>query len=553
MPDRRFTDTRVPDAEHCVVRSLLERCAREHPNRVFARFASGAPDWTFGELRRNVLETANALKRLGVRHGDRVLCWMGTGRLPVRSWLALNYIGATYVPLNVAYRGALLEHVIRVPEVRVMLADAALLERLATSSVARLEKIVVVNGEVPAGLAGAQLLPEEALYGGDETLPALSAAIEPWDNPAIIFTSGTTGPSKAVLTSYAHLWATTSNSPYPTDASDRTLLHLPMFHVAGLNPIYRTLATGGSIAVVEQFRSSTFWGDVRATGATFANVMGSIASFLLSQPVTDDERKTPLRHAILSPLNDDCLALARRVGFDYHTVFNMTEISRPIMSRINPTKHGICGKPRGGVEVRVVDEHDCEVRAGDFGELVVRCDAPWAMSTGYFGDPEATARAWRNGWFHTGDGFRIDGDGEYIFVDRIKDAIRRRGENISSFEVEAEVGVFPGVRECAAVAVSSPQGDDEVMIVVEPVHGMAVDPAELTHFLIPRMPHYMVPRYVRLVDSLPRTETQRVQKALLRQTGITPDTWDREVAGIVVRRDLAPINREQTGKGLRGT
>ncbi len=191
-----------------------------------------------------------------------------------------------------------------------------------------------------------------------------------------------------------------------------------------------------------------------------------------------------------------------------------------------------------------VASNDCTVRppgAGDFGELVVRCDAPWAMSTGYFGNPEATARAWRNGWFHTGDGFRIDGDGDYIFVDRIKDAIRRRGENISSFEVEAEVAAFPGVRECAAVAVSSPHGDDEVMIVVEPAHATVVGPAGLTHFLIPRMPHYMVPRYVRLVDSLPRTATQRVQKALLRQTGITPDTWDREAAGIVVRRDLAPV------------
>ncbi|MBT6276330.1 MAG: AMP-binding protein, partial [Chromatiales bacterium] len=192
---------------------------------------------------------------------------------------------------------------------------------------------------------------------------------------------------------------------------------------------------------------------------------------------------------------------------------------------------------RGGVDLRIVDEHDCEVPIGTVGELIVRTDAPWAMNAGYNRSPEATADAWRNGWFHTGDAFRCDDDGFYYFVDRIKDAIRRRGENISSFEVEAEVQLHPAVREVAAIGVPSPGGEDEVMIVVAVVDGQHLDPAELIGKLRGRMAHFMVPRYIRTVTELPKTPTQKVQKHLLKADGVTADTWDREAAGISVKRE----------------
>jgi crotonobetaine/carnitine-CoA ligase len=187
------------------------------------------------------------------------------------------------------------------------------------------------------------------------------------------------------------------------------------------------------------------------------------------------------------------------------------------------------------VEVRIVDDNDCEVATGEIGELIVRTETPWAMNSGYYGNPEATARAWRNGWFHTGDAFRQDAAGNYFFVDRMKDAIRRRGENISSFEVEAEVSSHPQVQEAAAVAVPSEHGEDEVLVAVVPQPG-GCDPKALVEYLIPRMPHFMVPRYVRLMPELPKTPTQKVQKHLIRSEGITADTWDREQAGVVVRR-----------------
>ena len=202
----------------------------------------------------------------------------------------------------------------------------------------------------------------------------------------------------------------------------------------------------------------------------------------------------------------------------------MTEISCPLVAEADTMTNGTCGRPRPGVEARVVDEHDIEVPPGATGELIVRTAAPWAMNHGYHANPEATARTWRNGWFHTGDAFRRTEDGEFFFVDRMKDAIRRRGENISSFEVEAEATAFPAVREAAAVAVPSEAGDgeDEVLLAVAPVAGERVDPAALTAWLAGRMAYFMVPRYVRILDDLPKTPTQKVRKTELRAAGLAP-------------------------------
>jgi crotonobetaine/carnitine-CoA ligase len=215
----------------------------------------------------------------------------------------------------------------------------------------------------------------------------------------------------------------------------------------------------------------------------------------------------------------------------------MTEINVPIVSEPNPAVAGTCGRLREGVEARIVDEADREVPVGTVGELILRTESPWALNSGYFKDPEASLRAWRNGWFHTGDGFRRDADGNYFFVDRIKDAIRRRGENISSFEVEVEILAHPAVRECAVVAVPNEASEDDVLAIVAPVPGESIVPEQLLAFLQPRLAHFMLPRYIRIMNDLPRTPTQKVEKHVLRSAGLTPDTWDREKAGIRISRD----------------
>jgi crotonobetaine/carnitine-CoA ligase len=270
-------------------------------------------------------------------------------------------------------------------------------------------------------------------------------------------------------------------------------------------------------------------------------LLGVMASFLEKMPQRPDDAESPLRLAFMVPLAGDIAAFSRRFGCDIYTIFNMTEISTPVISEANPLVRGTCGKARAGVEVRLIDENDCEVPVGEIGEMMIRTDRPWAMNSGYYRNPEATARAWRNGWFHTGDAFRKDADGYFHFVDRMKDAIRRRGENISSFEVEAEVCAHPDVREAAAVGVPSEFAEEDVLVVVAPVEGRSLDPAALLDFLRGRMAHFMVPRYVRVLDELPKTPTAKVLKHELRAQGVTADTWDREAVGLRVKAE--PIGK----------
>ena len=530
-------DPRIPTAELCVTPRLIERRARESGDDIFAAFASGEANWTYADLAREARETAAALHALGVQPGDRVLCWLPNGPDLLRIWVGANRLGAIFAPLNLAYRGRMLEHAIRVSDASLIVAEAGLAERLAEIDAPSLRTAAILGG--PAPTLGSLKVVDEGAFRASATGDALptSRPVEPWDIQAIIYTSGTTGPSKAVLAPYLQLFLTGTVSVRPFTRNDRSLVHSPLFHVTGMSAVIRAIATGGSIAVLERFSTTNFWGDVRRLGATYAVVMGSIATFLLKQPKTEDERETPLKTLLLAPLTADGRRLAERIGANYLTVFNMSETSRPLMTGLNPGKDGACGRPRPGIEARIVDENDCELAEGQTGELILRADAPWAMTPGYFGDAEATARAWRNGWFHTGDAFYIDADGDFRFVDRIKDAIRRRGENISSFEVEIEVAAHPAVKDCAAVAVRAEGAEDEVLVVIEPVDGERLDPLALLTFLAPRMPHYMVPRYVRQVPALPRTPTLRVQKHLLRAEGVTADTWDREAAGVRIGRD----------------
>ena len=244
----------------------------------------------------------------------------------------------------------------------------------------------------------------------------------------------------------------------------------------------------------------------------------------------------PFDFAMMSPITAETVNFAERQGFDYFAAYSMTELSVPIVSTVNSRVLGSCGRPRSGIECRLVDSSGNDVAAGEAGELVVRATDPLTMNAGYLNDDAATEKTWRDGWFYTGDVFRQDADGNYFFVDRLKDAIRRRGENISSIEVELEIASFPGVMEVAVIGAPSPLGDDEVMAVLAPAPGHTVDPAKLIEFLLERLAHFMVPRYVRIVDALPKTPTNKIKKHELRDIGLPQGTWDREAHGIAVKR-----------------
>ncbi len=527
-------DPRIAPPEDCVTGPLIERWAARQPDKVYAVFPDGS-SWTYGELQAQVRRTAIGLQALGVRQGDHVVSWLPNGPDALRVWYALNMLGAVYVPINIAYRGGLLAHVVENSDASLIVAHVDLIERLESIDRARLRRLVCLGGP-PKPCADLEIHGAEALAPEGGALAPLERPVMPWDTQSIIYTSGTTGPSKGVLSSYLHLYTTGAVLPGLT-GEDRYMVNLPLFHVGGTMPAHIMLALGGSISMVESFNTNTFWDTVRRTQTTFVVLLGVMAQFLAKLPPQPDDRDNPMRTVVLVPFDFDQRDFAARFDLRTVTLFNMSEISCPIISELDPAVLHSAGRPRPGVACRVVDGNDCELPPGEVGELIVRTDCPWAMNHGYYKDPEATARAWRNGWFHTGDGFRMDAAGNFYFVDRMKDAIRRRGENISSYEVEAEVLAHPDVNECAAIAVRSDVSEDEVMVVVAPVPGRTVDPVALLEFLVPRMAHFMVPRYVRLVDELPKTPTQKVRKTVLRDAGLTSDTWDRDAAGIRVRRE----------------
>jgi crotonobetaine/carnitine-CoA ligase len=533
---RDFSDLRIPNRDECVLRYQLDRWASETPDKIHIVFEDGEA-WSFADVRERTIAVATGFAALGVARGDKVAAWLPNGREAILTLYALNYLGAVFVPFNTAYRGNLLAHVVANSDAKLIVVHSDLAARLLEIDRAALTAAVLVGGPAPDnfpleatafGTLGQRSLP----------LPDLDRPIDPWDLQSIIYTSGTTGPSKGVLSSYLHLYTNAGPESWPmVKGDDRYLTVAPIFHIGGMGPPVVMLARGASVAIVENFTTDSFFAIVKRTEATVIFLLGVMATFLVKRPPSAEDRNHRVRTALMVPLTDDAGQFKERFGIDVYTIFNMTEISSPIVSGANPQKIGTCGTVREGVDVRLVDTNDCEVSIGEIGEMIIRTDRPWAMNSGYYKDDEATANAWRNGWFHTGDAFRQDADGYFYFVDRMKDAIRRRGENISSFEVEIEVCAHPAVREAAAIGVASEFSEDDVMVVVAPVPGQTIDPAQLVTFLADRMPYFMVPRYVRILDELPKTPSAKVQKASLRSEGITPDSWDREKSGISVKRD----------------
>jgi crotonobetaine/carnitine-CoA ligase len=290
------------------------------------------------------------------------------------------------------------------------------------------------------------------------------------------------------------------------------------------------IIAGATMAVRGKFSVSNFWHDIRQFKATFSILLSTMPNFLMSLPTSDADRDHTLKKLIMIPLLRNLDDFKARFGIaQITTFFNMTEVSCPIAADgWNLVNLQSCGRPRPGIQARIVDENDEPLPPGKAGELVLRADNAWELNLGYWRNETATAEAWRNQWLHTGDGFQYDADGNFYFVDRIKDCLRRRGENISSFEVEVEVDAHPAILESAAVAVPSDLSEDELKVVATLKPGCAVEPADLLAFLKDRLPAYMVPRYLEIrTEELPKTATGKVQKVLLRATGTT-GAWDRE-------------------------
>ena len=366
----------------------------------------------------------------------------------------------------------------------------------------------------------------------DPDTSRLPPVVAYYDAMTIFYTSGTTGPSKGVLYSYAQAHAT-AQPPARMCAPDEIFyMTLPMFHVGLSNIFGIVIIAGATMAIRGKFSVSNFWSDIRHYRATYCILLSTMPNFLLSLPPSESDRDHTLRKLVMIPLLKNLDEFKQRFGIqEVASLFNMTEVSCPIATDgFNLVNWQSCGRPRPGIQARIVDEFDEPLPPGKAGELVLRADNPWEFNLGYWRNPQATAEAWRNQWLHTGDGFMTDADGNYYFVDRIKDCLRRRGENISSFEVEVEVDAHPAILESAAIAVPSELSEDELKVVAVLKPGCTVSPPDLLAFLKDRLPAYMVPRYLEVrPEELPKTPTGKVQKVLLRESGLA-GAWDRETA-----------------------
>lgn len=509
--------------------ATLERAAVERPDHVAVVDEDGHA-LTYAELLDAARRVASGLLARGLEPGDRVVLMMDNHAAHVVTWAATSFAGLVAVPVNAAFQGGMLEQVLDDAGPRAVVCDTTHLAALRAAGVVGRAHLVVVHDQ-PANL--------------DDGLVSLAdLAVDPIPLPSprdrdlmqILFTSGTTGRSKGVMMTQAHLF--TFSDPAAVGAptpDDRMLVCLPLFHVAGQWSVYTAWRAGATAVVRRRFSASAFWRQADELGCTTTLLLGAMADFLMKQPPADSDGRTSLTQIWMVPVVPEVRAFERRFGVQVATYYGSTEANNVLNAGFGDTVPSGCGRPRDGVEVRLVDDQDEPVGPGEVGELVLRTRDPWELMLGYLDLPEATEAALRNGWFHSGDLFRVLDDGQYAFVDRVKDSLRRRGENVSSYEVEREAMALDGVLEAAVVGVPSEHTEDEIFLTAV-VAADGPDESALWHHLAERLPYFMVPRYVELLETLPRTASQKIGKAELRGRGVA-EAWDCEAAGLSVTRE----------------
>lgn len=518
-----------PDTLGDTLGATLARQALERPGRPFLRFIDG-PGLSYAQALDTAQRLAGGLHRLGLGHGDRVLVMMPNGTACIAAWLGLGWLGAVEVCLNPALRGQPLDHALAVSGARAALVDAACLEAFHGLDLHALgiERLIVTDSSDWRTLL--------------ET-PPLTTPPQPvrgQDAASILFTSGTTGPAKPVILSHAqnHLTARETARHFGMTEADISYCFHPLFHMAGkFMAVQGTLIAGGEIVMDRRFDPAQWSRRLCETGATLAYGHGPMLEMIHATPPRPEDRQHRVRRVLSAPFPQHIgEAFEARFGVEGMECWGMTEVG--IVTWGGPdTPRGSCGRPGEAFELAILDpETDATLPVGAIGEIAVRPRRPWVTFQGYQAMPEATVKAWRNLWFHTGDLGRLDEEGRLWFADRVNDRIRRRAENISAYEIETAALRHPAVQEAAAVGVPSGfEGDDDVKLCLVARPGTAPEPADLLQHLAALLPHFMLPRYIDLRDALPRSNTNKVRKADLRAEGAAPGLWDRHAAGVSTR------------------
>jgi len=494
---------------------------------------------TYDQLDARVNRVGNALAAMGVQKNDKVCVMLPNIPEFLYVWWGNAKLGGVTVPLNTALKGEGLAYIINHSDAETIVLDHRYLPALEDirTGLHRLKRVIVLGPQGKPALT----LPAQAIdFSELLTAPAMSPLKEVWsdDIDSIMYTSGTTGLPKGVIHRHSRCYGGFV-LPIMTDytAEDVVYNTLPLFHIGGQNMVWMGLVADTTVVMAARFSASRFWDDVRQYGATFTLFLGAMLPILHKQPPLPADGDNPLRIALSAAAPRTIWdAFERRFNVKIVELYSQTEGGFLINTEAQKEgKVGSMGKPGAAFEMQVVDNNDQKLPPGAVGELIYR-PAGGAALTEYYKNPAATAEKTRGGWIRSGDLAYKDEDGYFFFVDRKSDFMRRRGENISSFEVEKIVNGHPKVLESAAYALPSELGEDEVMLAIVLQPGERLEPQELMQYCETHMAYFMIPRYMRFVAAFPKTGTERTMKYQLKAEGVTPDTWDREAAGYKIVR-----------------
>ncbi|MCK1392424.1 ATP-dependent acyl-CoA ligase [Bradyrhizobium sp. 1] len=517
-----------------ILSTILTRQAERYRDRVL--LVAGETRWTYAQTAAIAAASARTLIDAGIKPGDRVALMCSNRPEFLQVFLGCAWLGAIVVPINTALRGFQLSHIFRNSQPSLLVVEAPFLAAIDTVEAGVELPSQVWTIGIAAETGGAKISPVPLPALGDK---AAASPMRPGDTVAILYTSGTTGPAKGVCCPQAQLfwWGIYSARALGIREGDVLFTTLPLFHTNALNAFYQAVLNGCTYVLEPKFSASGFWAAARRHNATVGYLLGAMASMLLAQPRTEDDSAHRLRVALGGGVSPQIHApFFERFGVPLVDGYGSTETNFVFAGAIPSDRPGTMGYLADGIEARIVDADDAELPVGQAGELLLRASEPFAFATGYFGMPEKTVEAWRNLWFHSGDRVVRDPDGHYRFIDRMKDSVRRRGENVSSWEVEQAIQSHPAVAACAIYPLPSELGEDEVAaaILLEP--GQSLAPVDIVSHCEGKIAYFAIPRYVRIVKEMPLTENGKIKKGVLRDAGVTADIWDREAAGVKVRR-----------------
>ncbi|MFF2486173.1 AMP-binding protein [Microbacterium sp. NPDC058062] len=524
---------------------VLRTTAKDDPDRTIMTFLDEEISHTYGSFLTEVLRFAAAFRHLGIVEGAPVATMVPTSSDGYFAWLGLAWLRGVEIPVNLDYRGEMLAHILTSSGSTIVVCRSVYLDRLreVADRVPLLETVVLLDAEQSPEPVPWRVISRAEFLGDHQ--PAVD--IEPPDAAeiaSVVYTSGTTGPSKGVMVTWRLL---NSMLVFPEDVRDDDFVLYspwPLFHLTGKMTFTDAVMRNGSAVVRSRWSTERFWPDVREGGVTCALLLAGLSYFLWNSPTRSDDAENPLRHVQMAPTIPEYQQFEARFDLEVSGGYASSEAGMVTRQPYPKPDHRTIGRPNPEFEVKLVDAEGREVGVDQPGEALIRTTERDIMSRGYWRMPEATDTAWKDGWFHSGDGLRRDADGQFYFVDRVKDSIRRRGENVSSVELEAIVDGHPFVAESAAIAIPDTEVDDDIMIVVVRAEDGELTAEELWGFLDLRAPRFMVPRFVRFVEELPRTVTGRVRKVALRDEGVVGDVHERS------RRAGSAADRETTGQEI---